>query len=327
MTDPLAFLAGGGEASRIIRERDWTGHSLGPPEGWPAELRASLSLVLNSPESMILAWGPDLTFFNETYFPLLGPRLAWAMGERFEKVWADAWDQAKPISYVRADASQFETALVNLAVNFTLYLPEAEAAASHTAEEAADESALEGRSLCVPVVEDYLEVGRFCTQILEDLGHSTVWAHSAEVALVEIERVPFRFEAVFSDVVMPGIGGIELGKRLRERHPDLPVILTLGYSDVLARDDGHGFDLVRKPYSAEQVAKAFRKIALPGRPRRRGPTWNALPAGPARWTIGPGLKMPRGRDDGSAGTERTPPARKSDAAPQRDAGRDLADAG
>lgn len=91
MTDPLAFLAGGGEASRIIRERDWTGHSLGPPEGWPAELRASLSLVLNSPESMILAWGPDLTFFfNQTYFPLLGPRLAWAMGERFKKVWAGA---------------------------------------------------------------------------------------------------------------------------------------------------------------------------------------------------------------------------------------------
>lgn len=56
-------------------------------------------------------------FFNQTYFPLLGPRLAWAMGERFKKVWAGAWDQVKPISYVRADASQFETALVNTAVN------------------------------------------------------------------------------------------------------------------------------------------------------------------------------------------------------------------
>ncbi len=82
----------------MIRERDWTGHPLGPPETWPPELRTALSLVLNSPESMILAWGRDLIFFfNETYFPLLGPRLPWAMGERFDKVWADGWDQAKPI--------------------------------------------------------------------------------------------------------------------------------------------------------------------------------------------------------------------------------------
>ncbi|MBP1180382.1 ATP-binding protein [Methylobacterium sp. PvR107] len=98
MTDPLAFLAGGGEAAGMIRARDWSGHPLGAPETWPAEFRAALSLVLNSPESMILAWGPDLHFFfNDTYFPLLGPRLSWAMGARFDAVWADAWAQAKPI--------------------------------------------------------------------------------------------------------------------------------------------------------------------------------------------------------------------------------------
>ncbi|EIZ86772.1 PAS/PAC sensor hybrid histidine kinase [Methylobacterium sp. GXF4] len=98
MTDPLAFLAGGGEAARMIRARDWSGHPLGSPETWPAEFRAALSLVLNSPESMILAWGPDLHFFfNDTYVPLLGPRLPWAMGARFDEVWADGWAQAKPI--------------------------------------------------------------------------------------------------------------------------------------------------------------------------------------------------------------------------------------
>ncbi|CAA2156035.1 Blue-light-activated protein [Methylobacterium brachiatum] len=98
MTDPLAFLAGGGEAARMIRARDWSGHPLGSPQTWPAEFRAALSLVLNSPESMILAWGPDLHFFfNDTYVPLLGPRLPWAMGARFDEVWADGWAQAKPI--------------------------------------------------------------------------------------------------------------------------------------------------------------------------------------------------------------------------------------
>ncbi len=98
MSDPLAFLLGGGEAARMIRARDWSDHPLGRPETWPTGFRTALSLVLNSPESMILAWGPDLHFFfNDTYARLLGPRLAWAMGERFDTVWADAWDQAKPI--------------------------------------------------------------------------------------------------------------------------------------------------------------------------------------------------------------------------------------
>ncbi|KTW03419.1 ATP-binding protein [Sphingomonas sanguinis] len=98
-SDPkLAFLEGGGEATRLILARDWTGHPMGPPQDWPESFRIPLSLVLNSPESMILAWGPDLHFFfNETYFPLLGPRLSWAMGARFDEVWADALEQARPI--------------------------------------------------------------------------------------------------------------------------------------------------------------------------------------------------------------------------------------
>ncbi|MGE7205686.1 ATP-binding protein [Sphingomonas sp. NPDC019816] len=94
----LAFLEGGGAATQLILARDWRDHPFGPPETWPHDFRVALSLVLNSPESMILAWGPDLHFFfNETYFPLLGPRLSWAMGARFDAVWADALEQARPI--------------------------------------------------------------------------------------------------------------------------------------------------------------------------------------------------------------------------------------
>ncbi|SFO30019.1 PAS domain S-box protein [Sphingomonas sp. OK281] len=95
----LRFLTGGGEATRLILGREWSAHPLGEPAGWPDILKTSLSLILNSPESMILAWGEtELTFFfNEAYFPLLGPRVAWAMGSPFQMVWPDAWEQAKPI--------------------------------------------------------------------------------------------------------------------------------------------------------------------------------------------------------------------------------------
>ena len=150
---------------------------------------------------------------------------------------------------------------------FTLYLPQVDPPEPEAKPgEDEPEAPIEERALCVLVVEDNLDVGRFCTQLLEDLGHSIVWAHDAETALVEFERVPFRFDAVFSDVVMPGMGGVELARRLRADHPNLPIILTTGYSDVLAQDDAHGFDLVRKPYSTEQVARALRSV-LNRRPR------------------------------------------------------------
>ena len=150
---------------------------------------------------------------------------------------------------------------VGRGTTFTLYLPHVDPPRDGEApDEGGAEAEVEERGLCVLVVEDNLDVGRFCTQLLEDLGHTTVWAHTAEAALAELERVPFRFDAVFSDVVMPGMGGVELARRLRADHPALPVILTTGYSDVLARDDAHGFNLVRKPYSAEQVSRALRTV-------------------------------------------------------------------
>jgi len=95
---PPSFLAGGGHAAERILARDWSGHPMGPPDRWPDAFVSALTLVLNSPESMILCWGADLHFFfNDTYAPLLGPRADWAMGARFDMVWADALDQARPI--------------------------------------------------------------------------------------------------------------------------------------------------------------------------------------------------------------------------------------
>ena len=81
----------------------------------------------------------------------------------------------------------------------------------------------------------------------------------ATKALAEIERVPFRFEVVFSDVMMPGMNGVELAGEIRRRRPDLPVVLTSGYSDVLAAEGTHGFDLLRKPYSVADLSRILRR--------------------------------------------------------------------
>ncbi|CAO3408452.1 hypothetical protein [Azospirillum largimobile] len=86
------------------------------------------------------------------------------------------------------------------------------------------------------VVEDHIEVGRFSTQLLQDLGYETTWAANAREALTLLEEDAARFDVVFSDVVMPGMSGIELGREIRQRFPGLPVVLTSGYSHVLAEE-------------------------------------------------------------------------------------------
>lgn len=149
---------------------------------------------------------------------------------------------------------------------FTLYLPQAEAVGTAGERAAEPVETIEGSGLCLLVVEDNLDVGRFATQILEDLGNSTVWATNAEDALAELEKSPWRFDAVFSDVVMPGMGGVALAEDLRRRLPDLPVVLTSGYSHVLAQDNAHGFELVHKPYSAEALSRALRRAVAKRQP-------------------------------------------------------------
>ncbi len=151
---------------------------------------------------------------------------------------------------------------------FTLYLPEIAVLpdwAERREVEPVPGSPM-GTGQCVLVVEDNLEVGRFATQILEDLGYRTTWAVNAEEALDRLGADGGGFDAVFSDVVMPGMGGIALAKHLRQHRPGLPVLLASGYSHVLAQDGTEGFDLLHKPYSAEQLGRILRQLTARPRP-------------------------------------------------------------
>lgn len=81
-----------------IRGHDWSSSPLGAIEHWPDVLRNTLSLVLESPESLYLLWGPDRVFlFNDAYRPILGPRLDSALGQTIDTLWADAWPQVQPL--------------------------------------------------------------------------------------------------------------------------------------------------------------------------------------------------------------------------------------
>lgn len=103
----------------------------------------------------------------------------------------------------------------------------------------------------VLLVEDNQAVGEFARGLLEELGQIVTWVQNAEAALELLATAADKFDLVFSDVIMPGMNGLDLARRIDARWPELRVVLTSGYSDVLADESGHGFELLRKPYSVE----------------------------------------------------------------------------
>jgi PAS domain S-box-containing protein len=151
---------------------------------------------------------------------------------------------------------------------FTLYLPRAGRPASNEAQATPAARLAEGGGARILVVEDNTDVAHSVLQTLEQLGYSTVHALSADHALAELDKDGDGFALVFSDVVMAGRSGVELGHEIRRRHPSLPVILSSGYSHVLAADPTHGFQLLPKPYAIEELARvlheAITRTALPG---------------------------------------------------------------
>jgi CheY-like chemotaxis protein len=143
----------------------------------------------------------------------------------------------------------------------TLYLPRADcepAIVTENGDGDVSDYRADGRIL---VVEDNLEVGGFSTQLLNELGYRTEWATNAADALALL-AASLDFDAVFSDVVMPGMGGAEFGKEVRRLYPGLPVILTSGYSHVPVEEGQHGFPLLHKPYAVEDLSRLLRETLL-----------------------------------------------------------------
>jgi CheY-like chemotaxis protein len=119
--------------------------------------------------------------------------------------------------------------------------------------------ALESRSAGrVLLVEDNEDVGEFAEILLDELGHKVSRVVSGPLALAMLRQR--RFDVVLTDVVMPGMSGLELAEEIGRLQPELPVILTTGYSDEIAQSGTGGRPVVLKPYRLETLATALDQV-------------------------------------------------------------------
>src|SRR5260370_41946010 len=77
------------------------------------------------------------------------------------------------------------------------------------------------------LVEDSPEVSLITVEYLQELGHQAVAVVDAELALEQVAQRAF--DAVMTDVSLPGMSGLELAKELVKKYPNLPVVISSGY--------------------------------------------------------------------------------------------------
>ena len=153
----------------------------------------------------------------------------------------------------------------------TIYLPRSANAAADAKEGAA---AADGPAHgTVLVVEDSRDVAEVTSALLEQLGYRVVRAENAAEALRHLQQ-GIGVDLLFSDIVMPGaINGLGLAQICQERFPEIPVLLTSGFSDAAQAADGH-FDILRKPFELSALEHAIEVVMKNGHGRR--------PAAPAK---------------------------------------------
>ncbi|MGY4448908.1 CheY-like chemotaxis protein [Bradyrhizobium sp. i1.3.1] len=144
---------------------------------------------------------------------------------------------------------------------FSLYLPRVPADLLPQRQAPNTAPAVAGSGMSVLLVEDNIELANFAADGLTELGYSITLVDNATDALAELTVDTDRFDVVFSDVVMPGMTGLDLAQAIRERGIRVPIVLTTGYSQALSQDGAAGFDLVQKPYSIEELSRVLHRAA------------------------------------------------------------------
>lgn len=123
----------------------------------------------------------------------------------------------------------------------------------------AEEEAQAGGTELVIIAEDEPELAGLAKTLFETLGYQALVANNGHEALRLLAQYPST-DLLFSDVMMPGMTGLELARAARAAQPDLKIILASGYAAPVLRAQGEfdEFDFVTKPYRLSEIVKKLR---------------------------------------------------------------------
>ncbi len=110
----------------------------------------------------------------------------------------------------------------------------------------------------VLVVDDEADVADLAEMLLSAHGLDAVVAYSGAAALELLATHP-DIDAIISDVMMPGMNGLELADQVAKRHPAVKIILASGYmAPSMVRGQPLKQLFIAKPYRIEQLLRLLR---------------------------------------------------------------------
>jgi PAS domain S-box-containing protein len=88
-----SFLSDGGELSALIAEFDWSTTALGPIDNWPAVIKTTVGLILQSPVPIVTLWGTGgVMIYNDAYSVFAGGRHPILLGSKVREGWPEVAD-------------------------------------------------------------------------------------------------------------------------------------------------------------------------------------------------------------------------------------------
>ncbi len=113
------------------------------------------------------------------------------------------------------------------------------------------------------LVEDELSIMKMTTMMLERLGYNVVSANSPTEAMKIAGSYPEKIDLLVTDVVMPGMNGRDLAKKMYQLFPDLKCLFMSGYTANVIAHHGvldYGMQFIQKPFSRQDLSAKVKKV-------------------------------------------------------------------
>jgi len=145
---------------------------------------------------------------------------------------------------------------------FEIYLPRVEEGFDFAAEPSVELISVCG-SETILLVEDDMDVRLLCGNILAEYGYNVIEAGNGLEAIELARHYKDSIHMLLTDVIMPGMNGMELYERLAVERPDMKVLYMSGYTDEIVTRTGRlspGVNFLQKPLSLQLLTRCVREI-------------------------------------------------------------------
>ncbi len=118
-------------------------------------------------------------------------------------------------------------------------------------------------AMSIFIVDDELMIQKMLSDILGSLGYNTITASDGYEAVQTYREKKDQIDAVFLDVIMPGMNGMRTLAKLREINPDVKVIMCSAYynpSQLPDLDGSNIYGFISKPYTVSALTKKMEAL-------------------------------------------------------------------